>query len=252
MKGVLRFAAMLAAALGLHAPASRAATAEELARVQFALQAAAAPWCERLSERDDEGRKRCTIRLRAMPDERVRAFALLGDVIITAPLLAVLSEAELALIGGHEMAHVVLGHPPAWPAPATDGANALLDSLSVPPRDDTAKDRLQMELDADRLGLFFAGLAGYPVQQLAKGWPALIARLPLKPSTGDDAHPASAMRVAQLQAAADEFCSRGRRGDLLAPAVERLQPRYEIDAGLLREQQSRLPIVWTCRLPTPP
>lgn len=255
MRAPVALLASLAAALGLHLPASQAATAEELARVQQRLQEAAAPWCERLSERAADGRKRCTIQIQAIAADRALAFSLLGHVVITQPMLVLLTEPELALVGGHEIAHLVLGHAltgmemagmPAATVP-------MLESRTVPPHEDAPKDRLQMELDADRLGLFFAGLAGYPVRQLAAGWPTLIGRLPLKPPTGaDNTHPSSEMRVRQLRDAADEFCTSGQRSQALMPAPERLQPRHEADVDALRERQAQLPIFTICRLPASP
>jgi len=252
MRGWTRLASLLVMALGLAQPACRAATAEELARVQLKLQQVAAPWCERLAERGADGRKRCTIQIKTLSTEQARAFSFLGSVIVTQPMLAELSEPELALMAGHEFAHLVLGHPLAGASMGgvSGDLRTLVERTGVPPRDDAPKDRLQMELDADRLGLFFAGLAGYPVQQLAQDWPALIARLPVKPQTGDDTHPSVDARAALLLDAAKEFCTRGQRGEPLMPTLERLQPRYETDIDALREQQAHLPILTVCRRPT--
>lgn len=234
-------------ALGL--PGAPAATPHELAEVQARLQAAAAPWCERLSARDAAGHKRCTVEIKVWPGEAVRALSFLGHVIVTQGLLDRLSEPELALVAGHELAHLVLGHPltPAAEASIPPEMRQVLQEHAVPPHEDTPADRLQLELDADRLGLHFAGLAGYPVRQLAQGWPAFIARLPIKPQEGDATHPSSAVRTQGLQDAADEFCARGRRGEPLMPALPRLQPGHEMDLDALRELQARLPIISVCR-----
>lgn len=252
MVGPKRLALLLATAwLALHAPASRGATAEQLAHVHARLQEVAAPWCERLTERDAEGRKRCTIPVKTVAADRARMANILGTVYVTEPMLATLSEPELALVAGHEFAHIVLGHAVISarlgnaPAPLLRAA----EFTNVPPRDGAPEDRHAAELDADRLGLFFAGLAGYPVRQLAAGWRDLVARLPLGPRAADDQHPPDAERAQQLQLAADEFCARGQRGDALMPALDRLQPRYEADVDVLREQQGRLPILSVCRLP---
>ncbi len=249
---LLSLAAM--AWLGLHAPASRAATAEEQARVERRLREAAAPWCERLSERDAAGRKRCTIKLTAQSADLPQAFAFMGDANITQAMLERLSEPELALVGGHEFAHLVLGHVlvGARLGRLPGSLVQMLESINVPPHDDTPEDRPQLELDADRLGLFFAGLAGYPVRQLAADWHTVLARLPVQPQTGTPTHPPADLRAAKLLEAADEFCTLGQRRELLIPALEHLQPRYESDLDDLREQQAQLPIHTICRLPASP
>lgn len=248
MRRVTRSARLLLATLGLLSAACQAATAEELARVQLKLQEAAAPWCERLSERDAAGHKRCTIKLTAFAIGQAQAFAFLGDASITPAMLSKLTEPELALVGGHEFAHLVLGHAliGARLGGVSGGVVALLESTSVPPHEDAPEDWHQLELDADRLGLFFAGLSGYPVQELAASWPRMIARLPVRPQTGNDSHPSTEVRASQLQEAAREFCALGSRGDPLMPTLQRLQPRYESDVDALREQQARLPLRAVC------
>lgn len=251
MRRTARIASLLAAAAGLLQPACQAATAEELARVQLALQQAAAPWCERLSERDAQGRKRCTIKLTALVADKTRAFSFPGEVAITQPLLSELTEAELALVGGHEFAHLVLGHAliGARLAGLPGKTLAWLERSTVPPHAATPEDRHQLELDADRLGLFFAGLAGYPVQDLAAGWRRMLARLPVRAQTGEGSHPSAELRATRLQQAAQEFCALGQRGAALMPELERLQPHYEADIDALREQQAQLPVQSLCRPP---
>jgi Zn-dependent protease with chaperone function len=249
MKAAALLTGLLALGLGLYAPPGLSATAEELSRVQSRLQQAAAPWCERLSERDAQGRKRCLIKLSSFNAPQAQAFSFLGDANITQGMLAALSEPELALVGGHEFAHLVLGHN-LWAARKAGLPGhfvQLLESSNVPPHEHTPEDRHQLELDADRLGLFFAGLAGYPVRELAAGWSELVARLPVKPQTGDDTHPSTAVRGARLKQAAEEFCSLAYLGEILMPAAPRLQPRYEGDQDALRQAQAALPVVITCR-----
>jgi Zn-dependent protease with chaperone function len=244
--------AFIALALALATARAGAATAESLATVQARLQRAAAPWCERLSERGADGVRRCTVTLKVWPGDPVRALSFMGDVIVSQGLLDRSTEAELALVAGHELAHLVLGHPltPAALASLPVEMRPLAERTSVPPHEDTPTDRLQLELDADRLGLFFAGLAGYPVQALAEGWPAFIGRLPIAPQTGATTHPASAVRTGELREAAREFCGRGERAEPLMPALARLQPRHEADIDALREQQARLPLAAVCRATT--
>jgi Zn-dependent protease with chaperone function len=230
MRAAVPLRACLAAALP--PSAAQAATAEALARVQARLQQAAAPWCERLAEPAADGSKRCAIELQSIPGDRPRAFAQQGNVVVSEPMLALLTEDELALVGGHEMAHLLLGHPP--------------------PGDAAATDRKQLEMDADRLGFFLAGLAGYPVRQLAAGWPALVARLTSRPPNGNDSHPASEVRVRAVNEAASEFCTRGERHEPLMPALERLQPRDPAAVKALQQRAAQLPLPTLCRPPASP
>jgi predicted Zn-dependent protease len=257
MKPTIHIAGWLAAAaLGLQPPASQAATAEDLARVQLRLQQAAAPWCERLAERDAEGRKRCTVKAAvAHVPGLVNAMSGLGGTWITAELLPHLSEQDLALVLGHEFAHLTLGHAlqRLRAADPTDPARRALltwvELASVPPHDDAPTDTRQQELDADELGLYFAGLAGYPVEALATFWSERAAQLPastLRLAATHNAHPDNASRGAALTSAAVRFCAQMAAGQDLMPAAAHLQPRHEMAVDELREQQARLPVSAVC------
>lgn len=252
MRG-LAAAVVLAAA----AAAAGAATREELLVVQDRLQAAAAPWCERLSERAADGTKRCTIKL-AVADVPglVNAMAAFGGAWITEAMLPHLSEDDLALVMSHEFAHLLLGHSLQRLRdrdPTDPQRRALLtwaERSNVPPHDDTPTDPIQQELDADELGLYLAGLAGYPVRELANFWALRAQHLPrstLNALASGNSHPPREARAAGLARAVITFCQQLATNEPLMPRKAWLQPHYETDVELLREQQVRLSAASVCR-----
>lgn len=248
---------LLALAAAVTTTPTYAATQAQLLDVQQRLQRAAAPWCERLSTRDADGLKRCTIKATpaAVPG-LVNAMSAFGDVWVTDEMLPHLSEGDLALVMGHEFAHLLLGHA-LQRLRDSDPANAvrralltLLESNSVPPHDDAPTQAVQQELDADELGLYLAGLAGYPVREIATFWAQRAQALhssTISSPKPERTHPPRQARAAGLERAAAEFCERLASGRPLMPDPAWLQPRHEADVDLLREQQSRVGYALTCR-----
>lgn len=235
---------VLAGAAGAHA-----ATTAELERVQQRIQAAAAPWCERLSARDAEGRKRCTIQV-AVADVKGLANALsaFGGTWVTAEMLPHLSEDDLALVIGHEFAHLVLGHSlqRLQDADPTDPARRALltwmEQTTVPPHDKAPADPTQHEFDADELGLYFAGLAGYSVPAMASFWAERAASIPASTLSlvGAKTHPSRTARAAALERVAAQFCKRVSEHQPLMPAAIHLQPHHEMAVDELVDYQRKL------------
>lgn len=262
MPKLIRLASLSLAALALTHPSGKAATEQELAQVTLKLQRAAAPWCERLAEREADGRKRCTVSVDvAKADGLVNAMAGMGRVWITADMLSSLSEPDLALVLGHEFAHLVLGHAlqRLRNADSTDAARrallAFAESTYVPPHDDAPTDLTRQELDADELGLYFAGLAGYPVRSLATFGAERAPSLPastLRSVATHNVHPTHAARAAALSRVAAQFCERLAAGQPLMPAAVHQQPRYDADIEALRHQQAGLRVASVCRQPDSP
>ena len=231
-----------------------AASTEDLARVQEKLQLAAAPWCERLAKLDEQGRRRCLVQARNMDLTGVsNAFAFLGNASISQDLLAVLTEDELALLMGHEFAHLVLGHAVvalrriSQSQADTATLLSLVESSNAPPHEDTPEDPRRREHDADKLGLYLAGLAGYRVGQMAPLWRDAAKRIPgWERSRTGVTHPHNAQREQAARVNAREFCEQLRSKRTLMPVEPRLQPRYELSVDELRSFQAAADLTQVC------
>ncbi len=111
--------------------------------------------------------RRFKFRFTAVPGAAVNAYALPGGfVYITEPLLKLLGtdNDEIAFILGHEMGHVLLGHPREQLM-----ASALLSAVAkrMPGAGGMIRDAIskgysrELELDADREGVRLAAAAGF-------------------------------------------------------------------------------------------
>ncbi|WP_457389564.1 M48 family metalloprotease [Roseateles sp. P5_E1] len=240
--------------------AANAATQEDLRRVDAALRHAASPWCGRLAEIDAQGQRRCTVPFESVgPIGAGNAFAVFDMTRISDELLAVLSEDELAAAMGHELAHVVLGHGifrmRQQIAKGPDEAQAMLLSLNeqfgIEPHADTPQDLRAQELDADTLGLVFAGLAGYDVHRGAALWRTASQRIPGMKSHGATTHPENARRHANGAQVARSFCRAVYASRPPWPATERLLPRYELSRDEAARQLDPALLTRACGKPNP-
>ncbi len=132
----------------------------------------------------------CAIGIRAQASDTVSAFAVGRSVTVTRGMLRFADDRELALVIGHEIAHIALGHTLAAPAaagapagggtPAGGGAPAA-SPAPTPPQQATPEQRAlsqQRELDADLAGLALAASAGFQVQDAAQFWRRMAAAYP--------------------------------------------------------------------------
>ncbi len=236
-------------------PSAGAATQDDLAQVNAALRRVAAPWCGRLAELDAQGLRRCTIASSNLGLPGVgNAFAWLGTTFITDELLAALSIDELAAVMGHELAHLVLGHSlvrlrqQQADAPSESGSMllSLVEAWGVNPHEQTPADPRLQELDADTLGLVFAGMAGYDVRRGAALWRTASRRIPGWASHASASHPSDARRLAHALAVADSFC---RDVAVSRPpwlTSERLLPAYELGRDEARQSLDRKVVIQAC------
>lgn len=226
-----------------------AADREALHRVTERLQMAAAPWCDRLAEIGPDGRRRCTVPMRVMDAGDLRnAMAFLGNHYVTDAMLALLDEDELAHVLGHELAHTVLAHATVTLRrdPALHKLLPLVEIGLPLPHDEAAATPHEQELDADALGLYFAGLAGYPVRAQQTWWLRMPALLP-EWNKENSSHPLPARRAAAAAAQARRFCAQLSAGELLQPDAARLRIAYENREDELRLQQRGLDAARVCR-----
>lgn len=111
----------------------------------------------------------CEGRARLARSSQMNAFANRGYAIVTTRLLSFIqNDDELAIIVGHELAHVMLGHPEATGTDRT--RRGLLKHFGKA----AARSRAR-EAEADRLGLKLAWAAGYDVNAAIPFWRRLYA-----------------------------------------------------------------------------
>lgn len=149
------------------------------------------------------------------PEEHAYAFAG-GKLLVSAAHVAALqlSDAELAMVLAHEIAHAVLRHnlleyqqalalEPAWQARpfaeleyAVDHDSALMAKLAPLGK--------QQELEADRAGLQLAARAGWPPHALAAYFRKLV-QASSAPNASGFAHPSPASRWRAAREAANNI-----------------------------------------------
>ncbi|MEC4889312.1 MAG: M48 family metallopeptidase [Nitrospira sp.] len=159
----------------------------------------------------------CRYRLVVIQDEAVNAFADGKAIAVTRGLLRMVrSDAELALVIAHEIAHNALAH--SQTAQLDQALRAVLSAHVVKGVDvGPPKSRHEFELAADRIGLYIVARAGYEPQRAIDFW----RRMALLPSHADDAygrdHPSTEERLESLEQAAEVLAVKQVKGDPLRP-----------------------------------
>ena len=125
------------------------------------------------------------------------------SVVFYTGLTTRLSDAELAAVIGHELAHIAAGH--IGESQSRDivntGTNSLTETGQL-----AAFYALSDESEADAVGLVYASLAGYPPRDMAEFW-ANQARIggPRLVNLLADTHPTDASRAKRLSVIADKL-----------------------------------------------
>ena len=113
----------------------------------------------------------CDARVRLARSDQLNAFARRGYAIMTTRLLDFLeSDDELAIVLGHEMSHVILGHPEQLDAAGVP--RGLLRHFGK-----NASRVKATEIEADRLGLRLAWAAGYDISAAVPFWRRYAAKV---------------------------------------------------------------------------
>ncbi len=171
----------------------------------------------------------CAMPAVLLRDDTVNAYADGERIYVTTGMLRFLeSDDELALILAHEMAHNARGHIEA------KRTNILLGSIlggvldGVAGGGSTAFSELfgdlgaaaysqEFEAEADYVGVYFAGRAGFDVSGAAWFWRRLSAEHPEGIHLAGSTHPANAVRFALVQRASEELIRKRERGLPLLP-----------------------------------
>lgn len=146
----------------------------------------------------------------------VNAYATFFGVQFTLPMMSFLGEEDqLAVIVGHEVAHIVKGHVPknvgtSSLAGVLGGLAAIPLNMLLPGAGSVvsyfvtatvqAQFSQEFEKEADYLGLLLAHEAGYDIQAGARVWERFAVELPRRVSLGFmNTHPSTPERVARTE-----------------------------------------------------
>ena len=141
--------------------------------------------------------KMCNTLIRLEMDNSINAYADRYSVHISQGLVRfVESDAELALVVGHELAHVWLGHP------GLSGPSQALESI------------------ADYLGLYLVSWAGYPIDDAPLFWRRMGLNQPSSITQNyQSTHPSTAHRFVKLKDTIAEIKAKQAAGEPLDPEL---------------------------------
>jgi len=194
-----------------------------LARVQERISLAAAPWCDRAAELGIDGVRRCVLDVKFIDDgsaPAAHAIQFSSSIALTRSMLISLDEDALAIVLGHEVAHLVLGH----------GVLRMRQELAPTqpaPHPQTPTDPRAQEFDADALGLVFAVRAGYAAHAGARFFERAASASPGWARRNGTTHPSLPARARALAALAAVLCQALNEGKAPLPTEERLLPQAE-------------------------
>ena len=134
-----------------------------------------------------------------------QAYTLGGlEIVFYTGLTQSLSDDGLAIIVGHEIAHITTGH--ALEAVSRDVVN--LSQNAAKPSELAGFYQVESEYEADMVGLLYASLAGYDASKAAEIWTRL-SEVQMRPKFNlfTSTHPPDSARAARLTAMAQSIAS---------------------------------------------
>ncbi|HZP71395.1 MAG TPA: M48 family metallopeptidase [Pseudolabrys sp.] len=174
----------------------------------------------------------CAIPIELQVDSSVNAFTTDDGIAISSSILRVaLTDAQLALIVGHELAHANLGHVYkrrantiiGWLGGAVADASITLGGIPtwgvfsrVFSQVGARAFSVAFEREADYVGAYYAARAGYDLAGSEEIWRMLSLEDPESIRVATD-HPITPVRFVQLQKAIDEIEDKKRRNLPLLP-----------------------------------
>ena len=155
----------------------------------------------------------CGTPVQLHPGDSVNAFTDGRRIVITAGMMRFLeSDDDLALVVGHELAHVTRGHIEAQMGNQLIGAiiGALATGMTGVDMTQTGADigalafSQEFEAEADYVGVYHAARAGYNVEKSAELWRRMARIHPKAINLIGSTHPSTAKRFLAIRAAAEE------------------------------------------------
>lgn len=181
----------------------------------------------------------CAIPIELQVDSSVNAFTTEEAIYISSSILrAAPTDAQLALVIGHELAHANLGHLAKRRANTAIGliggiaVDAAVTSLVIPTHGifsrtfsqaGTRAFSVAFEREADYVGAYYAARAGYDLVGAEEIWRTLSLENPDTIRITTD-HPITPVRFVQMQKAVDEIENKKRRNLPLTPEPRFMQP----------------------------
>ena len=178
----------------------------------------------------------CTIPIELQVDSSINAFTTDDRIVVSSSILrAARTDAQLALVVGHELAHANLGHLNKRRANAVIGwiggvaadAGIMLGGMSTYGAFSRALTQagarafsVAFEREADYVGAYYAARAGYDLTGSEEIWRTFSLENPDSIRLTTD-HPITPVRFVQMQKVIDEIGNKKRRNLPLDP-----EPRF--------------------------
>ncbi len=186
--------------------------------------------------------KACAIPIELATDPTLNAFTTDDGIVVYSSLLRLArTDAQLALIIGHELAHANLGHLGkqrvntiiGWAGGAALDAGIMLGGISTGgafskqlARAGAQAFSVAFEREADYVGAYYAARAGYDLTRAEDIWRAFALETPDSIRISGD-HPVTPVRFVQMQKAAAEIADKQRRHEPLIPELKAIQLEAE-------------------------
>ena len=183
----------------------------------------------------------CNYEVHLLDSPELNAYANGRAVFVTKGLLGfVESDEELALIVGHELAHnsenhmrskrtnLILGALAGAALGAAIGDDGIAADLTEAGAQVGASMFSQeFEAEADYVGLYYAGQAGYQTAEAADLWRRMGMEHPSAIDLKGSSHPSTAMRFLSIEEASKEFSLKKQQGEALVPTRKSDKPDSE-------------------------
>lgn len=168
----------------------------------------------------------CSYSVQYQPAAEINAYADGSSVFVTAGMMRfVESDAELAVVLGHELAHNALGHIDAKQVNA--GIGLIFDILAAGAGVNTQgafskaggnSYSQDFESEADYVGVYYLARANAPFTNASMFWRRMAAENPASiPGSYQATHPSTAQRFSQLEGAIKEIRLKQESGATLDP-----------------------------------
>lgn len=184
----------------------------------------------------------CAIPIELKTDSAPNAFTTGDEIVVHSSILRLArTDAQLALVIGHELAHANLGHLNkqranavlGWAGGTAIDVGIMLGGISTGGAFNRAFTRagaqafsVAFEREADYVGAYYAARAGYDLAGAEEFWRALSLESPDNMRIASD-HPVTPVRFVQMQKVAAEIAAKQRRGLPLIPELKSTETGIE-------------------------
>lgn len=186
--------------------------------------------------------KACAIPIELKSDSSLNAFTTGDEIVIHSSILRIArTDAQLALVVGHELAHANLGHLHkqranqvlGWASGAVIDAGIMLGGISTGgaftrqfTRAGERAFSVGFEREADYVGAYYAARAGYDLAGAEDVWRAFSMESPDSIRIAVT-HPITPVRFVQIQKVAAEIADKQRRNAPLIPELNIIEADTE-------------------------